>query len=114
MLYCADQTVTVVQFDRKNQIYICTVVEGVSWHAVSKRYLQTTDAKESAETTVRIPEENMPVGLVIRENDIVCHGKVTDAINRRADLEPYERFTVTEVRDNRRGKRLRHWAVIGA
>ncbi len=113
MLYCADQTVTVVQFDRKNQIYICTVVEGVSWHAVSKRYLQTTDAKESTETTIRIPEENMPVGLVIRENDIVCRGKI-GTINRRADLENYERFTVTEVRDNRRGKRLSHWAVIGA
>lgn len=29
-------------------------------------------------------------------------------------LSQYRRFTVTEVRDNRRGKRLRHWAVIGA
>ena len=55
----------------------------------------------------------MPVGLVIRENDIVCRGKIV-TINRRADLENYERFIVTEVRDNRRGKRLRHWAVIGA
>lgn len=113
MLYCADQTVTIVQFDRTAQQYICTAVSGVSWHTVSKRYLQTTDAKESTETTVRIPEENMPVGLVIRENDIVCRGKI-GTINRRADLENYERFAVTEVRDNRRGKRLRHWAVIGA
>lgn len=113
MLYCADQTVTVVQFDRTARQYICTVIEGVSWHTVSKRYLQTTDAKESAETTVRIPEEHMPEGLTIRANDIVCRGKVT-GISRRADLEPYERFAVTEVRDNRRGKRLRHWAVIGA
>lgn len=113
MLYCADQTVTVVQFDRTAQEYTCVFVDGVSWHTTSHRYLQTTDAKESAETTIRIPEENMPVGLVIRENDIVCRGKI-GTINRRADLENYERFTVTEVRDNRRGKRLRHWAVIGA
>ena len=113
MLYCADETVTVVQFDRTAQQYICTAVSGTSWHTVSKRYLQTTDAKESAETTVRIPEECMPTGLTIRANDIVCRVKVT-VIILLADLEPYDRFTVTEVRDNRRGKRLRHWAVIGA
>lgn len=113
MLYCADETVTVVQFDRTAQQYTCAEIEGVSWCTVSKRYLATTDAKESTVTTVRIPEEHMPVGLVIRENDIVCRGKI-GTINRRADLENYERFTVTEVRDNRRGKRLRHWAVIGA
>lgn len=112
-MYCASETVTIVQFDRTAQEYTCVVVDGVSWHTVSKRYLQTTDAKESTETTIRIPEENMPVGLVIRENDIVCRGKI-GTINRRADLEAYERFTVTEARDNRRGKRLRHWAVIGA
>lgn len=112
-MYCASETVTIVQFDRTAQEYTCVAVDGVSWHTVSKRYLQTTDAKESVETTVRIPEECMPAGLAIRANDIVCRGKVT-GISRRADLEPYERFTVTEVRDNRRGKRLRHWAVIGA
>ena len=113
-MYCADETVTVVQYKRMLNQYTCTVIEGVSWCTVSKRYLATTDAKESTVTTVRIPEEHMPEGLTIRSNDIVCHGKVTDAINRRADLEKYERFTVTEVRDNRRGKRLRHWVVIGA
>lgn len=113
MLYCADQTVTVVQFDRTAQQYTCAVIEGVSWCTTSKRYLATTDAKESTVTTVRIPEEHMPAGLTIRANDIVCYGKVSN-ISRRADLEKYERFTVTEVRDNRRGKRLRHWAVIGA
>lgn len=112
-MYCASETVTIVQFDRTAQEYTCVVVDGVSWHTTSRRYLQTTDAKESAETTVRIPEECMPTGLAIRANDIVCRGKVT-GISRRADLEPYERFAVTEVRDNRRGKRLRHWAVIGA
>lgn len=112
-MYCASETVTIVQFDRTAQEYTCVVVDGVSWHTTSRRYLQTTDAKESTETTVRIPEECMPAGLAIHANDIVCRGRVT-GISRRADLEPYERFTVTEVRDNRRGKRLRHWAVIGA
>lgn len=112
-MYCANETVTIVQFDRAAQEYTCVVVDGVSWHTTSRRYLQTTDAKESVETTVRIPEERMPTGLTIHANDFVCYGKVT-GVSRRADLEAYERFTVTEVRDNRRGKRLRHWAVIGA
>ena len=112
-MYCASETVTIVQFDRTTQEYTCVAVDGVSWHTTSRRYLQNTEEKESAETNERIQEECMPTGLTIRANDIVCRRKVT-GISRRADLEPYERFTVTEVRDNRRGKRLRHWAVIGA
>ena len=63
---------------------------------------------------MRIPEERMPAGLKIQPNDFVLRGRIASEIKRRADLEPYERFAVTEVRDNRRGKRLRHWAVIGA
>ena len=112
-MYCADETVTVVQFDRKNQQYACTVVKGVSWYTKVVRALQGTDAPQSKETTVRIPEEHMPAGLAIKSGDIVCRGVAGD-IDRRADLEQYERFEVTEVRDNRRGTRLRHWAVIGA
>lgn len=113
-MYCTDETVTVVQYDRNTQLYTCTVITGVSWYTENKRYLQTTDAKESRETTVRIPEERMPAGLKIQPNDFVLRGRIASEIKRRADLEPYERFAVTEVRDNRRGKRLRHWAVIGA
>lgn len=113
-MYCATETVTVVQFDRKSQRYTCTVIDGASWYTANKRNLQTTDAKENRETTVRIPEEYMPAGLVIECGDIMLRGKVASEIKRRADLEPYERFAVTEVRDNRRGTCLRHWAVVGA
>lgn len=112
-MYCADEAITIVQFDRKTQQYRCTVIDGVSWHTVCKRYLQTTDAPEARVTTVRIPEDQMPDALTIEAGDIVCRGRVSN-INRRADLEQHERFEVTEVRDNRRGLRLRHWAVIGA
>ena len=113
-MYCADEIATVVQYDRTTQQYTCTVITGISWYTSVKRYLQTTDAREIRETTVRIPEEHMPDELAIHANDIMLRGKVASDINRRADLEPYERFTVTEVRDNRRGTRLRHWVVIGA
>ena len=112
-MYLTDEIVTVVHFDRGAKAYICTVIGGVSWQTATRRLLQTTDAKEVTTTTVRIPEENMPDGLRIIPGDILCRG-IVHSIDRRIDLEQYERFEVNEVRDNCRGSMLKHWAVIGA
>lgn len=112
-MYCANETVTLVQFDRVGKQYVCTVISGVSWSGQYRRRLNSTNETAEQSTIVRIPEREMPTGVTIRKDDFVCRGAVS-GIDRRADLERYERFCVSELRDNRRGRNLRHWAVIGS
>lgn len=111
MIYLADETITVVHFDKSEKQYVCTAVSGVSWKAKVKRQLSGTDVPAREITVVRIPEENMPEGLTLRQSDFVCKGSVT-GIERRSDLETYEYFMISEVRNNCRGTHLRHWAVM--
>lgn len=112
MLY-ADETVTCVHFDKVNKRYICTVISGVSLYSAENRTVSDTNETAKRETIMRIPEKNMPDGLTIQKGDFICFGKVS-GINRRTDIEQYERFVVNEIRNNCRGNALRHWKVIGS
>lgn len=112
MLY-ADETVTCVHFDKANKQYICTVISGVSLYSAENRTVSDTNETSSRETTMRIPESNMPDDFTIKKGDFICLGKVS-GIARRADIDQHERFVVNEIRNNCRGKHLRHWAVIGS
>lgn len=111
-MYCADETATLVRFDRSAQTYQCTTIHGVSWCETEKRYLSGTNETAMRAVVVRIPEKHMPKDISIHKGDFMCHGAIS-GITRRADLEKYDRFVVNEIRNNCRGRNLRHWAVIG-
>lgn len=112
MLY-ADETVTCVHFDKESRQYICTVISGASLYSAETRNIADTNETAKCETTMRIPEGNMPDGLTIQKGDFICFGEVS-GINRRADIDQYDRFVVNEVRNNCRGRALRHWKVVGS
>lgn len=112
MLY-ADEIVTCVHFDKANKRYICTVISGVSLYSAESRSISDAYETEKRETTMRIPEDKMPDGLIIEKGDFICFGEIF-GIMRRADIDQYERFVVNEVRNNCRGTGLRHWKVIGS
>lgn len=114
MLECTE-TITIVHWNADAQIYDCTVITGCSWYSQESRTLYDRDASRCTKTTVRIPATAIPQeGLTAAKGDIVCRGEVND-IDRRQDLEQYERFEITEIRRNLRGYApLQHIALIGA
>lgn len=117
MLACTE-TITLVQ--RKNDkatdtdSYICTVIEGVSWFGKLVASVENKGLTGAVKTTVRIPEDAMP-DVVIQRGDFIVRG-IVEGIEKQADLNGLEYFSVLSIGDNRRSKRkdLRHWAVSGA
>lgn len=112
MLLC-NETVTLIhcELGLDDEQYICTVIEGASWFGKAQITQQQDGFAGGMVVKVRIPEENMPAGVVPREGDQMARGRV-ERIERLKDLEGVEHFKVMAVGDNRRG-RLRHWAVSG-
>lgn len=117
MLACTE-TITHIRlcYDRKTDTdaYICTAIHGVSWFGKLIATPENKGLTGAAKITVRIPEDAMP-DITIRNGDFIVRGAV-DAIEKQADLNGLEYFTVFSVGDNRRSRRkdLRHWAVSGA
>lgn len=115
MLECTE-TITLVQlaYDKKTDAdaYVCTIVEGVSWHGKLVVSAENKGLTGATQVNVRIPESNMPE-ITIKRGDFIVHGAVK-SIEKRSDLEGLEYFTVLSVGNNCRGKNLRHWAVSGA
>lgn len=112
MLYCSE-TVTLIRcgMEPDGETYACTPIEGASWFGKAQITPQQDGFVGGAVVKVRIPEKQMPDGVVPREGDYMARGKV-ERIDRRKDLDGIEHFKVMAVGDNRRG-RLRHWAVSG-
>lgn len=117
MLEC-NETITLIQseYDKAadKDEYICTVIEEVSWFGKLVAAVDGKGLSGATQTTVRIPEDNMP-DVVVKRGDIIVRG-VVESIERMDDLKGFEYFKVLSVGDNRRGSRknLRHWAVKGA
>lgn len=64
---------------------------------------------------VRIPAANVRGEIVARPGDVIIRGKVSTPITGPAQLDPYKRFEIMAVRDNRRGVLdLQHWKIEGA
>lgn len=112
-MYLCNEDITVVHFDKQQQEYICRPLSGVSWYTQKRRTGSDKDSDAVQETKVRIPERLSPDVAPVAVSDIVCRG-IISSVQRRSELEQYEHFGVVEVRDNRRGHGLRHWAVIGS
>lgn len=114
MLECTEM-ITIVHWNDEAQNYDCTNISGCSWYAQDARTLYDRDVSRNMKTTVRIPATAVPKnGLTVAKGDIVCRGAV-GAVNRRQELEQYERFEITEIRRNLRGYMpLQHIALVGA
>lgn len=118
MMLACTETITVVQYvydkETDTDAYICILIEGVSWFGKLVAAVENKGLTGAAKITVRIPAERMPSGVTIKRGDCVVRGTVK-SVERQADLEGMEHFTVLSVGDNRRSKRkdLRHWVVSG-
>lgn len=114
MLLCTE-TITLIQPQRTDdgEAYLLTEIIGASWYG--KRVVtQTTKGAEPQNTyIVRIPESNMPAGVMPKRGDFVIRGIVEEIKHAPADFADREYFCVTSMGDNRRG-RLRHWVVSGS
>lgn len=115
MLQCTE-TITVVQehYDAEtdSQTYEATAIRNASWHAKTKIAIEGKGVVSADIVMIRIPEADMPAGLVIKNNDVVVRGEITTPITKAADLVPYNPMVVMSIGDNRRG-RFPHWAVVG-
>lgn len=112
MLLC-NETVTLIRCKPglDNEEYVCTVIEGASWFGKAQITQQQDGFVGGLVVKVRIPEGNMPDGVVPVKGDHMARGRL-EHIARLKDLDGAEHFKIMTVGDNRRG-RLRHWAVSG-
>lgn len=102
----ANKTVTVYRKewnpDAGIDIYTGTVISGVSFFsristAVSKEGLQA-----ACEGVLRVPMENWPNGLELKNGDLVCEGELETVGQRPSELDglcPYV-FTVVGITHN--------------
>lgn len=113
MLACTE-TVTLVRPLRRDDgdAYVCTVIQGASWHRKAVVTLDGDGARPAPVCRVRVPAERMPQGLAPQEGDYLVRG-VLEAVQRApADLAGREYVLLTTVGDNRRG-RFPHWFLSG-
>ena len=116
MLMC-QELITLVHLERTDdgETYVLTSINGASWYG---KRIVTTKGTQGQNTyqslyKVRIPENNMPYGIVPCKGDFLVRGAVEDVKNAPTDFAEKEYFCIASVGDNRRG-RLGHWLIGGA
>ena len=109
-MHHADKTVTVYHKewdpDAGVDVYVGTVIPNVSFFsrintAVSKEGLQT-----ASEGVLRIPLENLPEDLVLKNGDLLCEGELETEGMQPSELDelcPYV-FTVVGITRNTSGR----------
>lgn len=109
-----DETITLVQLVENDDqdTYVCTPIQNASWFSKVTVALEYRGVRSADIVKIRIPEEDMPDDVTIRNGDFVVRGTVSATITKQADLAAYDHATVVSVGDNRRGS-LRHWVVTG-
>ena len=134
-----NETVTVynarVDPAQRMEIYIPTVLVGVSWHSETISAVVESGLKAANRFTLRIPEEVYASGKTfadpkdyraaadvsgswtLQKGDVILRGACTDTLTP-AQLR--ERFgadnvpTILGVTDNRHAPNAKHWKVVGA
>lgn len=118
--------------DTGNDVYIATVITGVSWFSEIVSNVDSSGLKAANKFTIRIPtdakfgdkayadplqyaaSEDVSGLFTLRNGDIIVHGAAYEPDPRPATLHKnYEAFTVLGVTDNRRAH-APHWKVVGA
>lgn len=116
MLAC-DKTITLIQqtynSETDTEEYTSTVIRNCSWYSKVKIELQDKGVRSGDIVTVRIPEEELPEGIVLANGDYIVKDALGDKnITKHSDLKGLEYATVVSIGDNRRGM-LRHWVLVG-
>lgn len=89
-----------------------TQYRGVNWYAKQAATVGENGLMAADTLTVRIPataSNSAPAAV----GDIIVRGMLDKGITQLKELAEYERYTVTAVRDNRRGICGRHWRIEG-
>lgn len=107
MLAC-NETVTLVRCD--GETYACTVIKGVSWFSKTKMSVQDKGLVAARVVIIRIPEANLPAGVMPKVDDFFVLGAV-EQVACRSDLNAYTYAVAVGVGDNRRGTTRRHVVV---
>lgn len=107
-----DQTVTLVKHIKgESDTYACYSMPGASWFTKTTITTSKEGAKPANSNTVRIPAENVPVGVIPSTGDYIVRGVIT-SVSMPSDLAGVEHFRITAVGNNNRGM-LPHWRVDG-
>ena len=121
--------------DKGYDVYIPTVITGVSWYCSITSTVDSTGLKAAGQYTVRIPvdadfsgksytdpvtyaESNPESTFTLKTGDIIVHG----AVESESGITPSELqrgfgrevITILGVTDNRRAPKGQHWRVVGA
>lgn len=111
----ANETVTVYHktYDPETRLdrWTASSYGNASWYGKQAASVGDNGLNTADEYTVRIltPEE-----ITADVGDIVVRGAIGREITGPSQLTNWEHFTVTAVRDNRRGRpTLRHWRIEG-
>ncbi len=117
MLMC-NETVTLVRHikTKTSDAFTCIAIVGASWYGKTviqaPAQMGVNGVQPANVIKVRIPEENMPEGLMIQKGDYLVRGMIA-GVSNLDDLKGREYMKAMTVSDNRRG-RMQHWAVTGA
>lgn len=115
MLTNADCTIYHKSYDKATRLdrWERTQYRGVNWYAKQAATVGENGLMAADTLTVRIPvtiSETVPTAV----GDIIVHGLLDTDITQPKELGTYEHYTITAVRDNRRGSLfMQHWRIEG-
>ena len=114
MITNADITIYHETYNKETRLkeWSPTRYAGVNWYGSQAVSVGDTGLNTADSYIVRIPTDQQ---IAVSNGDIVVKGLVTDSITGPSQLTgKYLCFTVTAVRDNRRGSSMmRHWRIEG-
>lgn len=115
MLTNADCTIYHKSYDKATRLdrWERTQYRGVNWYAKQAATVGENGLMAADTLTIRIPvtiSETVPAAV----GDIIVHELLDTDITQPKELGAYEHYTITAVRDNRRGSLFsQHWRIEG-
>ena len=118
--------------DKGYDIYIPTVIRGVSWFCEIASAVDSSGLKAANKFIIRIPDDadfsdkayavpvvyaggDPAILFTLKQGDIIIHGEETDVCTPAELTKKYgEIVTILGVTDNRRSPNAKHWKVVGA
>jgi len=114
-------------------IYIPTVIKGVSWYSTIESAVTDSGLKAANKTTIRIPidadfsgraymlpaaykaAEDKAGVFTLAQGDLIVHGAENGPMTPAQMQEKYggEVVTILGVTDNMRAPKAKHWRVVG-
>ncbi len=107
-----NETVTLIRHSAGcgGDSYSPVVIRGASWHGGRTVGLIDNGAETHFSLSVRIPQQNMPAGILPAEGDLIARGELSGC-DSLADITRQGAVRIMAVRDNCRGS-LPHWRLL--